>query len=182
MTIVNGVYKGAMPMQFPDPVFCWSPGETVNGTEICYVGSQNGWVYRLDSGNSFAGSNIYGYLLLAFNYQGSNRILKRYRRSSLEVTGTGWSEYSFGYSLAYSSSDITQATTASYTIPLSPFTWDSFVWDSFTWDINTPSPREVICNGTGENISLGIYSDSNKSKSFKINSATIHYSPRRGIR
>jgi hypothetical protein len=182
MTIVNGQYKGAMPVQFPDPVFCWSPGQTINGTEISYVGSSNGWVYRLDSGNSFSGSNISSYLLLSFTFQGNNRVLKRYRKASIEVTGLGYAEYQFGYSLAYASTDISQADKASYTIPFVPFLWDSFTWDSFTWDIQVASPRELTCDGTGENISLAIYSDSNKSKSFKINSATIHYSNRRALR
>ena len=182
ITIINGQVRGSMPVSFPDPVNVWCDGEANNGNEVSYYGGSLGYVYKMDSGTSFDGSPISAYFTLNYDTQGSMRLLKRYRRASLELTGSGYAEFNFGYLLGYSTADLDQASNRTYTSSLSPVYWDSFTWDNFVWDARTLAPTEVECNGTAENIALSVTSSSAISQSFTINSAVIHYSPRRGIR
>jgi hypothetical protein len=178
-TIVNGRFKGAMPVEFKHVVRCAAVGQAPDGTEASYVGSDNGWVFQLDRGTSFDGQSIPSHFLLAFAAQGSARVRKRYRRASFEVQGEGYAEFSAGYELGYGSEDIEQAPIAT---KVSPVYWDQFTWDQFVWDGRAIAPSEIELGGTAENIAMRVEQDSALFKPFTINSVTLHYTPRRQLR
>lgn len=183
ITVVNGKMLGAMPVMFPDPVNCWCEGEAPVGSgEVSFFGSTNGYVYRMDVGPDFDSAAVGASIKLNFNPQGSSRVLKRYRRASLEITGSGYATFSFGYSLGYDSTDIDQATTSAYAVGFSAVNWDAFTWDNFVWDGRTLAPSEVDCNGTAENIAVLVASSSRYTQPYTVNSVVLHYTPRRGIR
>ena len=92
LTILNGKVLGAMPMQFEHPVLCATEGESQDGLSCTYFGSDNGYVYQADSGTSFDGENIQANMTLVFNAINSPRILKRFRKASIEVTGSSYAE------------------------------------------------------------------------------------------
>lgn len=182
MTISNNNVMGAMPVQFPNPVTVVCEGESPDGAETSFFGSTNGYVYRLDAGTSFDGAEISANVTLVFNAIKSPRILKRYRKGSMEITGTSYAEFTFSYDLGYSSTDIGQDIGGSYSSNLISSYWDSVDWDAFVWDGRTLAPSEVEIRGTAENIAVRIASISDIYAPFTINSTILHYSMRRGLR
>lgn len=182
LTTSNGQMLGAMPVQFPNPITCICAGESPDGVETSFFGSTNGYVYRLDAGTSFDGAEISANIVLNFNAIGSPRVLKRFRKGSLEITGTGYAEFAFSYDLGYSSPDITQDLSANYSSNLVASFWDQVSWDNFVWDGRTLAPSEVEVKGTAENIAVRIASISAIYPSFTVNSVILHYSMRRGLR
>lgn len=182
VTIANGKLLGSMPVFFQNPVTCWCEGQTGSGAETSYFGSTNGYVYKMDTGPDFDSVGIAASFTLNFNPEGASRVLKRYRRASLEMSSTGYTTFDFGYSLGYDTTDIDQPGTTAYTPLLGSALWDSFVWDSFTWDTRALAPTEIQCDGSGENIAIGVSCNSRYNQPFTINSVTLHYSFRRGIR
>lgn len=182
LTVANGQYMGAMPVQFPNAVSCICEGEKSDGAETSLFGSTNGYVYRLDAGTSFDGQAISANLTLMYNPVGSPRMLKRWRKASLEVNGSAYSQFSFSYSLAYGSSSVAQGAQTSYQSNLVSSYWDAANWDSFVWDGVTLAPTEVEVDGTSENIALQIVCTSPYFEPFTINSAILHYTVRRGLR
>lgn len=182
LTIVNGRMMGSCPVLFPTTVRCWAEGETAAGKETSFFGGDDGYVYELDCANDFDGVGIDAYVSLNFALQGNSRVLKRYRRAAIEVAGEAYAEFDFGYSLAYDSTSIGQPVDGGYSVSMGSVSWDNFTWDTFNWDGRTLAPVEIECNGTGENISLAVRCSSRLTTTFTINSATLHYSVRRGIR
>jgi hypothetical protein len=182
MTMSNGKLLGSMPIQFPNAVTCMVEGEKPDGTETSFFGSTNGYVYRLDAGTSFDGQEIAASVLLTYNHTGSPRVLKRYRKGSLEIGGTGYAEFTFAYELGYSTPLISQPIGSVYESALVASYWDSVNWDNFVWDGRTLAPSEVEVNGTAENIAVRISSISDIYPSFTVNSVILHYSLRRGLR
>ena len=183
VTIVNGKAIGSMPVLFPNPVNCWAEADDLSKTgEVSYFGSTNGYVYKMDVGPNFDGLPIAANLLLNFNSVNTPRYLKRYRRASLEVTGSGYAQFAFGYLLGYGTLDIEQPSNQVQGVPFANDNWDSFTWDEFTWDIMSLAPVEIDVEGCAQNIALAINSNSNLCQPFTINSATLNYSLRRGIR
>lgn len=181
-TLVNDKYMGSMPVEFQHPVACMCDGENPDGSETAFFGSTNGYVYRLDVGTSFDGDEIGASMILTYDAVKSPRILKRWRRASLEIDGNAYAEFSFNYSLAYSSTAVPQGLQQSYSTNLAASFWDSINWDSFVWDGRTLAPSEVEVVGTGENIALQIACNSDYYAPFTINSIILHYSMRRGLR
>jgi len=182
LTIANGKYLGAMPVQFVDPVLCCTEGDSVDGPEVSYFGSDNGFVYTLDAGTSFDGAVIPANITLVYNSIRSPRILKRYRRASVELTGDSYAEFSFGYDLGYASPEINQPSDEAYANDLRSAYWDSFTWDNFVFDGRDLSPSEIEVTGTAENMAIRISSVSDLFKPFTVNSILVHYTMRRGIR
>jgi hypothetical protein len=181
-TFLNGRYIGSMPVQFPNPVTCMCEGEKPDGSETAFFGSTNGYVYRLDAGTSFDGEDISANVVLVFNSIGSPRVIKRYRRASLEITGTSFAEFAFSYDLGYGSTEYEQGMQRSYESNLISSFWDQVVWDAFVWDGRTLAPSEVEVEGSAENIAVRIASISHIYQPFTINSVILHYSMRRGLR
>lgn len=183
LTILNGKFLGAMPVQFSHPVTCAVEGEKPDGSETCFFGSTNGFVYRLDAGTSFDGGIIPASFNLVINSIGSPRILKRYRKASVEMSGDSYAEFAFGYDLGYRSAYIDQPVDQDIATNLrAGYYWDGFLWDNFVWDGSDVSPAEVEVNGTAENIVVRFTSVSNLFQPFTVNSVILHYTPRRGIR
>ncbi len=182
MTVANGKLIGSAPVQLPDPVLCACEGGNTDGPEVSYFGSDTGYVYTLDAGTSFDGANIPANITLVYNAINSPRILKRYRRASLELTGDSYAEFSFAYDLGYRTAELEQPADQVYSNDLRASYWDSFTWDNFVFDGRDLSPTEVEVTGTAENIAIRISSVSNLFKPFTLNSAIVHYTMRRGIR
>jgi hypothetical protein len=182
ITMLNGKLLGAMPVQFDHEVTCCVEGETPDGAATSFFGSDDGYVYRLDVGTSFDGDPIPANLNLVFNASGTPRVLKRYRKASIEMTGDSYAEVAFGYDLAYASNRVGQAVDTAYSSDLRSSYWDEMQWDNFVWDGVGVSPTEVDLQGTGENLSIRLSSVSAIIEPFTVNSILIHYSMRRGLR
>jgi hypothetical protein len=182
LTIVNGKLIGIMPMQFDRPVLCCVEGESTDGNSVSYFGSSDGFVYRLDAGTSFDGRPIPANLNLVFNSIKSPRVLKRYRKASVEMTGDSFAQIAFGYDLGYRSQNIDQSIDTAHDSDLRSAYWDTMVWDNFVWDGADVTPTEVDMTGTAENLGIRISSVSDLIQPFTVNSLIIHYTQRRGLR
>lgn len=182
VTMVNGQYFGSMPVEFADPVLCIASDENDSGQEVAYFGSDNGFVYRLDSGTSFDGVAINAYFRLNFDSVKSPRIIKRFRKCAVEMAGQGYTETQFGYQLGYNSAEKSQPGINVYTQPFSVVYWDQFVWDAFIWDGATLLPVECEMTGSSENVAVIIGNSTAYTNAFTVNSLIIHYTLRRGMR
>ena len=182
MTILNGKVLGSMPVEFEHAVTCAVEGESPDGTATSFFGSTNGYIYRLDAGTSFDGAAIPANINLVYNSIRSPRMLKRYRKASIEMTGDAFAQIAFGYDLAYRSLYLSPAADLDYSNDLRSTYWDSMVWDNFVWDGADVSPTEIGLEGTAENIAIRVSSVSAILESFTVNTIILHYTMRRGLR
>jgi hypothetical protein len=182
LTIMNGQVLGSMPIQFANTINCCVDSESPSGGTVQFFGSTNGFVYQMDMGTSFDGGDIAANINLVYNSTKSPRILKRYRKASLEVTGDSYAEVQFGYDLGYRTQDLTQATDATYANDLRSSYWDEMIWDNFVWDGADIAPTEIEVTGTAVNMAIRLSSNSSILNSFTVNNIIVHYTLRRGIR
>ena len=182
MTILNGKLLGSMPIEYADAINCCVDAEAPNGGTVQFFGSTNGFVYQMDLGTSFDGDTIPANINLVYNSTKSPRILKRYRRASVELTGDSYAEIQFGYDLGYRTTDIDQPQDQTYDNDLRSSYWDEMIWDNFVWDGSDISPSEIEVTGTAENMAIRISSVSDLFASFTVNNIIVHYTLRRGLR
>ena len=182
LAIVNGKFIGCLPVYFPNAATCTASGKLSTGEEVSYFGASNGMVYRMDSGTSFDGASIDAYITLAYNSTKSPRVHKRYRKAAVDISADSYVQFQFGYSLGYGNIEIAQPLAAAYENTATPVYWDNFTWDNFTWDGGQASPLECSMEGTSENMAITIRSGTAYCAPYTVNSAIIHYSPRRAMR
>ncbi len=174
---------GMTTMYMPDPVTCISSLEGASGLEEIYFGSTDGHVYQMDIGTSFDGDNIDWSALLTFNHFGGPRQLKRFRKTAIDVSAQGYSEFNFSTSLAYGSLEFAPSFVQSLMTGTAGISyWDQFTWDQFAWDGQSLLPAEADTVGTAENISLMFSGSSDEFLPFTLNSAVMHYTPQRLMR
>lgn len=182
MTLAGAKVLGMTTMALSNDVTCISSLEGSSGLEEIYFGSSNGYVYQMELGTSFDGDPIYFNGELAFNHFGTPRQLKQFRKCAIEITGSNYAEFTFGYSLGYGSSEFESGTTSSIISSLSGTAWDAFYFDAFYWDGVTLSPSECDMTGCAENVSIKFSGSSDEFQPFTFNSAIVHYTPRRPLR
>lgn len=182
VSYVGGKLQGMTAMSMPDAVTCVSSLEGASGQEEIYFGSSDGFVYQMEIGRSFDGDAIAWNADLTFNHFNGPRQLKQFRKAVLEVSGDGYSEFSFSTSLAYGSTEYGTSATSSVLASLQSSAWDTFVWDHFQWDGRSLSPGEADMTGTAENVSMLFSGSSDAYLPFTLQSAIIHYTPRRLLR
>lgn len=182
ITAVGKKVIGIMPVLFPDIVRCTAQGIMADNTEVSYFGASDGVVYQLDKGTSFDGDAIEAYIYLAYAFSGSPRLLKRYRSGALEISGSGYAAFNFGYSLGYGSTDIIQPDSQALVTSFAASFWDTGTWDSGFWDGRTLIPSSFDMDGEAENISMALTSSSDYYEPFTVSGGVLHMSPRREMR
>jgi hypothetical protein len=184
MTVVNGKPLGCMPVFFPHVVLCAVESKMSDGTDVMFFGSDDGYVYQMDKGTSFDGVDIEFALGLNYTHAKSPRLLKRFRKVSIEVFTEIATHvtFDFGALLGYDPANYEQPLSISYSDYLASDRWDEFTWDQFFWDSRNTAPVECEITGTAESVSMLINGVSKYLEPFTINSILVHYTPRRMMR
>jgi len=184
MTTFNSKVLGIMTIEFANPVLCSIASEgTADGVEITYFGSDTGYVYLMDSGTSFDGLPIPRSFSTNFAHMKSPRVEKTFFDVSFEVTGEGYSRFNMRYELDYALvAETPQGFPTDIPVNFSSPVWDDFVWDNFVWDGTILSPSNVGLDGSGENISIIIESESTYYQSITISGALLRYAIRKQLR
>ena len=173
---------GAMRVAYAHPVECACEGLFASNTPVSFFGSDDGNVYQLEVGTSFAGQDIYAYLVTSFHHHGSPSQHKRFRivQPDLSVDGNSVSlnvsattDYGKGLISRGNSGALGQTDGA---------LWDFAVWNQFYWDSYYHHDAKVRVAVTGKNLSILISSQSASDSVHTLYGMTVHYSPRRLVR
>ena len=168
---------------FPDKPVCMNDNETSDGQSVQLFGTADGYVMWNDVGTSFDGKKIAAFLNTNINAVKSPRMRKRFRRAVLELYGQAYVEMSVSYAFEWASSKILPHAFENGELDLSGLSfWDDMVWDAFFWDGRANDVVSVELNGTGENMQMMIFVDSDFVAQFALKSAIFHFTPRRGNR
>lgn len=177
---------GMMPIKFPNAATWAYSSEESDGSETIFFGSTNGMVYQMERGTSFDGDAIEHWIDLAWDFIGSPRLLKKFLRAALEVSGTGYAEFAFNFGLGYNATDTAQPSSQTKTVSFSSGSFDdaALTWDQvgLVWDGQTLSPSTADMGGEAENVSLSIRGSSDYHESIKFSGAMIDFIPRRYLR
>lgn len=173
---------GFMPVLYPVTLACYYSGEDSDGNEVAYAGDTNGYVYQMDTGNSFDGEDLESYITLVFNHLKSPRVVKRYRKAVVEVGGTGYAVFYMSAEVGYGGSEYGAVAPVQLSATLSSGNWDVGVWDVAVWDGRVLQPVEFALTGAAENISLKIAQISDYQAPLTFYGALLHNTPRRQLR
>lgn len=185
LTFSGQQFLGAIPQLFPHPVTCTDTSTMLDGEEVSYFGSTNGFVYQFDKGTSFDGDVIDAAITTAWDNLRSARQLKAYKGARIEIAADGYVSFQFGYSLGFGTSTISQPDDASYVanFMLAP-AWDTpgATWDVGVWDGQSLDPSSLDMDGSGENVQVTLRSSTDYIAPYTFNAINYRYSMRRGLR
>lgn len=171
--------SGLMLLNYTRPVRCIVSATLSTGAEVTYFGSDDGYVYKDNSGTSQDGGNIEAYLKLPFNNDKSPRIRKRFIRAVFEVSVDGYTQVNVSTNLGYGSTDVLNSYQNDTFLTKTGANWDSFIWDKFYWDAVSLANSSISLDGTEKNISIVFYSSRAQDSSHTISGITLLSIPRR---
>lgn len=181
-TIVNGRFRGAMPVRLAHVPYMCSESILANGDPINLMTSAtDGMVYRMEKGTSFDGEAIAAPMLLGWYYGKHARMIKRWRRVMVEIESSNVVQFNLGHNLRYGDTqNVPQPRDQEVVNEAAgvPF-WDDFVWDEFVWDGSDPIPTVHRIDSSSVNIQFSLTSVSKYLPAFTVSALLVDYSNRR---
>lgn len=189
------VYMGrkeaeAIPFSTGEARFsCVATGE-YDGVEAIFAGSDEGYVYRLDSGTSFDGVGIKGFILPAFNHIGAPRNDKQLFRTVVELDAEPLTRIGITVIFDYGDGQQPESGSREFTIPGATGhnllveggggIWDTAIWNEFFWSAPIRGRASADTEGIGLNMAPLIACASTPTEARHIlQTYTLHWSPRR---
>lgn len=160
-------------------VTCVCSGEDSTGKDVVFFGADNGYVYQADKGSSFDGEPIQAWLRLPFNNIQSPRVIKRYRKATLELSSVGYMSIRFQPDFSYGDPNVAPHILQTATEQGTGGYWDVDTWGTFFYDARTVNTPEFDITGSGLNMGLIFYSKSDIDQGHTLQGLLVSYTPRR---
>jgi hypothetical protein len=138
--------------------------ERLSGEEGIFVGAEDGYVYRLDSGTSYDGDRINAFLMFPFNHLGSHTQNKRFCGVEVEIDSGPRTRIGLLAQFDYANNRFTSDGQISFfatgnadrnsVVSGSGGIWDISRWDEFYWSTAFEGQASRTVAGRGRNISL----------------------------
>ena len=179
-TFAQRKISGYMDLDYGMVVRCIVSGEDSSGDEQVFFGSDDGYIYQLNSGTSFDGSSVGAFLRMAYNHFKTPQYWKRFRRVVFELNSDADPnmELEFAPDFSYSDPDIATPVAQDITLKGGGGFWNSATWNKFYWSGQAIGTMEGYIDGVGVNMSLLVNSQETYVTPHAIHGAVIHYSMR----
>ena len=171
--------KGAIPGKLPVPVRCvWSSMD--NGIEHMYFGSDDGFIYKMDSGDTFNEWAITGSFRLPFYHYGSPRNWKHFLRLAMEMESpvllTGNTKIAYTLNFSYGNPEIPRGTTSEVEILGGGGFYDAdYTYGSFIYSGQAITELVDHVDGVGANMSILINFEARYDKAFMFHACLVDY-------
>lgn len=183
-TAVYATFRDGRPLGmfaefFPHKVSFAHTDVLADNTELMLIGTEDGQLFKMDVGTSFAGQVISHHIRFAFNHIGSPRVHKHFMRAIAEIQAEGYIKVDVGYDLDYGDQKRGVTPYASLESGNEGGRWDQGSWDVGYWDASTATPLTIDTPGTGTNISLRFRGADNVSAPFTLPAILLDYTIRK---
>jgi hypothetical protein len=149
------------------------------GQEYLYIGAEDGFVYQLDSGNSYDGEAVNAYIRMPFVNIGAPQVEKRWTKVSLETDTSPDTELTLICDFDYADTEQAPSLEQQFTVHGGGGFWDEVSWDEFIWSSPVNGTADCHISGIGKNMSLTVISSDITREPHTLQGVTFHYSPRR---
>jgi len=161
---------------------CVGRGEDSAGDEIMFMGSSDGFVYKIDSGNSINGVEMDHSLTIAYTNLNSPAYNKQFYKFLFELDAARNTVINFRPLYDYGLAEIPTGIQESQTITGGGGYWDEDNWDQFVWAAEDFSLMEANVDGVARNIGIEIQASTKYTDQHTLHAGIIHYAFRRLVR
>jgi hypothetical protein len=175
-TFAGAEVIGVSTFDFGKPVACAYSGD-ITGLEEIFFGTNDGFVYQAEKGNSLDGLPLKSVLRPAFTFIEGPEFRKRFKKVVMEVESvratslTIIPEFDYGgNNFAHTAYDAIAVGGGGY--------YDSALWDEVYWSTTLAYLVDMYLDGVGRNVSMVLFTDAVNETPHTVNSMLIHWSPR----
>lgn len=144
------------------------------GTEVIFAGAEDGFVYKLDTGTSFAGNAYTSALRLPFNYLNGISQKKRMRKARLELDAPAAFSFNFGIDFNYGTTE--PANYSSQQATAGGALYGASEYGSAIYGGGMSGLCEVNVQGVGQSVSMLVSHTSATDAAWTLNTVILEYS------
>ena len=174
MTMYGGEIMGFSEFRLSMVPSCAWSGENTDGTELFFVGGQDGYVYQFEKGNSYDGEAYASSFQTGFMSFKSPENKKRWRKLVIEADSVTRVEAQFKCYYDYADPNIPMADT----LIGAGSKWDLSDWDDALWSGSSTSWADQYIDGVSRNIAVYMRHESDYYPPHIVSQLFLHASPR----
>lgn len=176
---MGGKQPQALPFSMQHTATCFGAGELANDEGV-FFGADDGFVYRLESGNSWDGVPITAYVATGYNHFGAPSQYDRFMLLELELDAPGLADIRVLAQFNYGDGSQPNVAQQTFEIAGGGGLWDVAEWSAFNWSAPQESRAEADLDGIGRNASFIFATVAALDEDPHVLSAyAVHRSPRR---
>jgi len=176
-TFAGAEVLGVSTFDFGKPVACAYSGEGAEGLEEVYFGTNDGFVYQAEKGNSLDGLALKSVLRPAFAYIEGPEFRKRFKKVVLEVQSVRSTSLTIVPEFDYGALDAVHIAGEAIAVGGGGY-YNSALWDEVYWSTALAYLIDMYLEGVGRNISIVLFTDAVNETPHTVNSMLTHWSPR----
>ena len=188
---MGGKIPESLPFSLEFQPFVATTTELNDGTEGIFIGGEDGYVYRMDSGTSFDGAKVRAFVMTPFNGLGAPLREDRLHKLTLEMQTPANARIGITVQFDYGSGEQPIAGKRDFTVQGTGDgidfliaggggNWEVAAWNEMFWSSPVEGVAEAYVDGIGRNMSFIIAADSDELEQPHVLQAyTVHHSPRK---
>lgn len=149
--------------------------EGSDGEEVVFFGSDDGFIYQAERGESFDGEPFDSACRLAFYHYRSPEVKKRFKKLTLQVDTPWQSTLQLVPDFDYSSAEIPAHSPATVIAKGGGGYWDNATWGEFRWSAASVFTTDMYIRGTARTFGLYVFSRSDREPPHTLTSMTVQY-------
>lgn len=158
---------------------CAVSGEDADGQELSVFGSDDGWVFRMDSGINFDGGAIASFARLPFHYSKAPSRQKKYRLAEFDIRLQGPCTLQIAPEYSYARADVQSDPVKNLQLVGGGAFWNVGYWNQFIWSANPVAPAPVKLEGSGSSLGFLFAHSSTNEPPHTLQGVKLHLSYRR---
>lgn len=172
----NKELRGVTIIQYNNPVYTAYESVDANGDEFIVFTSDDGYVYRMDSGTSFNGDEIPTRLSTAYYHYRSPRNWKRWKSVMFEVAAADSIDVNIKASYDYDGNELPRGEQTLKTLTGAGGIWDVGLWDVMKWGSSEETNRFLhYIKGISSNISISLSTSSKFARQHTLQNLIMDY-------
>lgn len=152
--------RGISLVKFDRPVLKVTEGMNASDEYCIFFSSEDGYVYKMDSGTSFDGEEIESLIVTPYYGYKSPRLWKSFKRITFEIYSENEVEFRVDFKFDYGQPEYPRS--ISYTKDTYPVggRWDVGLWDVMLYSGGEIDRQPLYIHGIGTNMSVRLYTSS----------------------
>lgn len=172
----NKKLRGVTLIKFANPVLSVCEGEDTSGNSVIFFASSDGYVYQMDSGTSFDGSEILTTLKTAFYHYRSPRLWKRFKEIVFEIFSTSDITIDLKFYFDYGSNYVPSSSIEEADVIGAGDQWGVGEWGTMTYTGSGVTNRiKYLMHGIGSNMSVSMRTSNTYLGNHTIQNITTDY-------
>ena len=176
--VQGGKFVGSSRMDYGMPIRCCCSGRATDGSEMLLFGSDDGYVYDMDKGTSFDGAAVEAYIRFPFANLKSPENNKRFFKVIMLMDSPSQITMQFTPDFSYGDTSYLSPLTQDIIGVSGGGIWGVDFWGSFLWSEAVVGSATAYIDGSGNNMSMLIYTSDIYAQPHTLQTMMLHYEVR----